>query len=215
MPETMETEHEPEHKYASQMWIWVLLFLIIFVGLIALVAMILPFVWSPTYPNGYNIYQISTKINGNDIVPNDTVTAINRNLYIFNTPSGGTGSVTTRVTIANLSLAGVKKGMQMLVYNNTAFPLNVTSGSTSPNMSPGISLAGVKTPSTIPEKMNCIPTNISEFGAFKTTSIIPPGGTFLFVSPSDNNLNLVQTTPIDALIVSEQVTLPNCSITIP
>lgn len=190
-----ESDVADEPTYAKQTWIWILLTIVLLVGVVAVVALILPFLYSPSYPTGYTVTPIDTQISGGSIVPQNSVTASNRSLYVFKAPSAGPGTLSDS-TIGNLSFAGVKQGMQFLVSNNTGYPLNVTAGTTAPFASFGKSVATVDAHG---EYNKCIPTatSLGSFAFFLTKSTIPPGATFFFVAPSDNNLNLVQSTPID------------------
>lgn len=195
---------EHENKYVPKGMFWLLLALILLVAAIAVVAMILPFLYSPTYPNGYVLSQITTKVSGTEIVPEDSITAFNRYLYVFNAPT-----TVGAATSSKLSFAGVKAGMQFLVSNNTSLPLSVTSGTTTPKSSNGNVLTTMNTQG----KYNwCIPDGTSgSLGVYSTTSVIPPGSTFFFVSPSDNNLNLVQSTPINVVASGSPMTTSPCT----
>jgi hypothetical protein len=200
-----EIEGENEHHYAKQVWIWILMALLLLVGIVAVVALIMPFLYSPTYPNGYNIVNIATTISDGFVVPSDTISAYNRNLYIFNPPASATGN--TVGATASLPLANVKQGMQLAVSNKTAYPLEVTAGNVMPASSHSISLATVNSQG---QYNKCIPTSLAgSFAFFSTKTTIPPNATFFFIAPSDNNLNLVQSTPID-VTYSGTFTAPVC-----
>ena len=197
---------EKEHHYADRVWIWILLALILLVGVIAMIALVIPFLFSPNYPNGYTIMNISTKVSGISIVPNDNIPAYNRYLYVFEQPSVLGSPVPTQAT---LTLSNVKAGMQMLISNTTTLPLSVFAGSTPPGASTGTILT---TQNSQGQPNWCIPSaTAGSFITYQTSSTIPPGATFFFVAPSDNNLNLVQSTPINIIDSGYEVTSTVCS----
>lgn len=181
-----------ENTYAEKYWVWILLFLAILALIAAVVAIILQFLYSSTYPSGYVVTFIDTKVDNGILISNGTVTTSNRNLYVFKPASTGTA------TSGLLSLNNVRSGMQFMVYNNTLYPLTVKAGTSSVISSSGLTL--VTKPNQGNAYNTCIPTNNNgSFSLFGTNSIIPPGATFSFISSTDNNINLIQSTPIDVL----------------
>ena len=184
---------DEDQVYAEKYWIWIILFLLFLSLAIGITALILQFFYSAPYPTGFNVVPITTQVSGNYAVPSATVTAENRSLYVFNSPPTG-GAITGSLPISN-----IKAGMQFMVFNNTLLPLAISTNSTTPTMSGGEILATQTTKGT-PSYNTCIPsTDSGTFVLFKTTSIIPAGATYSFVSPVDNKFNLVQSSLPDVI----------------
>lgn len=192
--------------YARKSWIWILMGLIFLFAAVAVVALILPFLFSPSFPNGYNVYNVSTETvnSGTTLANSGNINASNRILYIFNPPT----SVPTTVTRGSLSLQNVRLGMMFAVGNRTSVPLTVTAGTTAPVYSGGRSFASKTSSGGV---SYCIPGEEGSLTVIETTHVIPPNGTFFFVSHKDGELSLIQSTPINVVASGVQGTDTPCT----